>query len=121
MDSSKRVAGRKRCACMIHASGTLGGRFKRRSAEKLKWEEAIPIVAAWQATRTWETEPSTPDAKGRDECNPAPGQSTKIEQTEAQTGSSTPPVVHPEQMTVVAATKANLSKCASREIRAEPE
>lgn len=49
--------GWKRCACVIFASGTLGGKFKRRSTGQIEWEQAREVVGAW---KTWGTELTVP-------------------------------------------------------------
>jgi integrase len=45
--------GWKRCSCLIHASGTLGGKFKRQQTGKVHWEEAQALVAKWETTQSW--------------------------------------------------------------------
>ncbi len=56
--------GWKRCACLIHVSGTLRGKFNRKQTGKSDWEEAKAIVAEWEATDSWDgkkvVEPSLP-------------------------------------------------------------
>jgi hypothetical protein len=42
----ERRKGWKRCACGIHFSGTLAGKFGRRTTEKVTWDEARAYVAA---------------------------------------------------------------------------
>jgi hypothetical protein len=55
--------------CLIHASGTLAGRFNRRHTGKSKWEEAKAVAAAWEAADFWDgkTQPavSIPPASSR--------------------------------------------------------
>lgn len=46
--------GWKRCACTIHAAGTLGGKFSRRQTFKSDWEEAKVIAAQWEARASWD-------------------------------------------------------------------
>ncbi len=46
--------GWKKCACIIHISGTLGGKFKRKQTGKSDWDEAKAIVAAWQTVNAWD-------------------------------------------------------------------
>ena len=48
--------GWKRCACLIHASGTLGGKFNRKQTGKHIWEEAKAISAQWEAVNSWNGE-----------------------------------------------------------------
>ena len=50
----ERRRGWKKCACLIHASGTLGGRFNRRHTGKFHWEEAKAVAAAWEAANSWD-------------------------------------------------------------------
>ncbi len=49
--------GWKKCACLIHVSGTLGGKFNRKQTSKSNWDEAKALVAAWEAADTWEGKP----------------------------------------------------------------
>jgi integrase len=65
--------GWKRCACLIHVSGTLGGKFSRKQTGKSDWDEARAVVAVWEAARSWDgpapAEPATapqpaPDTHG---------------------------------------------------------
>jgi integrase len=46
--------GWKKCACLIHVSGTLGGKFYRRDTGKVDWDEARAVVAVWEAAKSWE-------------------------------------------------------------------
>src|ERR1035441_4279134 len=46
--------GWKKCACLIHVSGTLGRKFSRKQTGKSDWAEAKAVVAVWQATQSWE-------------------------------------------------------------------
>ena len=48
--------GWKKCACLIHVSGTLGGKFNRKQTGKSEWDEAKTLVAAWQKAQSWEGE-----------------------------------------------------------------
>lgn len=45
--------GWKRCACLIHASGTLGGKFNRKQTGKSDWEEARAVATGWEAAGSW--------------------------------------------------------------------
>ncbi len=40
--------GWKKCGCLIHVSGTLGGKFNRRQTDKADWDEAKALVALWE-------------------------------------------------------------------------
>jgi len=40
--------GWKRCGCLIHVSGTLGGKFKRKQTGKSNWDEAKAVAADWE-------------------------------------------------------------------------
>ena len=46
--------GWKRCLCPIHISGTLSGKFKRRSTERTNWDEAREIEAALRSSGSWD-------------------------------------------------------------------
>ena len=46
--------GWKKCACLIHVSGTLGRKFSRKQTGKSDWDEAKAVVAAWQAAQSWD-------------------------------------------------------------------
>jgi integrase len=50
----ERRRGWKKCACLIHASGTLGGRFNRRHTGKTRWEEARAVASIWEAAGSWD-------------------------------------------------------------------
>src|SRR5208282_4414998 len=52
--------GWKRCACLIHASGTLGGKFTRKQTGKSDWDDAKAVAAEWEAAMSWERRPSEP-------------------------------------------------------------
>ena len=55
--------GWKRCICPIHVSGTLGGKFKRRSTEQTTWEKAREVEAALRRDGSWNGElPACPIA-----------------------------------------------------------
>lgn len=44
----------KNCSCPIYASGTLGGRFKRRNTERTDWEAAKAVMNVWETAGTWD-------------------------------------------------------------------
>lgn len=44
--------GWKKCACPIHISGTLGGKFNRKQTGKSDWDEAKELVASWEAAQS---------------------------------------------------------------------
>jgi integrase len=46
--------GWKRCACLIHASGTIGGVFRRKQTGQWTWEDAKAVASEWQAAGSWE-------------------------------------------------------------------
>jgi integrase len=46
----ERRRGWKKCACLIHASGTLAGQFIRRQTGKFTWDEARAVATAWEAS-----------------------------------------------------------------------
>lgn len=45
--------GWKKCGCLIHVSGTLGGKFKRKQTGKANWDEAKTIAAIWEKAQRW--------------------------------------------------------------------
>jgi integrase len=59
----ERRRGWKKCACLIHASGTLGGQFNRRQTGKYTWEEAKTVATAWEEAGSWD---------GKAEASPEP-------------------------------------------------
>ena len=46
--------GWKKCACLIHISGTLGGKFNRKQTGRSDWDEAKALVASWEAAQSWD-------------------------------------------------------------------
>src|SRR5713226_9664783 len=46
--------GWKRCACLIHVSGTLGGKFNRKQTGKSDWGEAKALVTLWETADDWD-------------------------------------------------------------------
>jgi integrase len=56
--------GWKKCGCLIHASGTLGGKFNRRHTGKADWDEAKAVAAVWEQADSWDgkaqPEPAAP-------------------------------------------------------------
>jgi hypothetical protein len=44
----------KKCSCPIYASGTLGGRFKRKNTERPSWQEAKAISREWETAGQWD-------------------------------------------------------------------
>ncbi len=56
----ERRKGWKRCACLIHLSGTLGGKFRRRTTDKATWDDARAYVTALEAAGCWETTAAAP-------------------------------------------------------------
>jgi integrase len=59
--------GWKKCACLIHVSGTLARKFSRRQTGKSDWDEAKTVVAAWEAAQSWDG-----PAKVQEPTPPAP-------------------------------------------------
>ena len=53
--------GWKKCACLIHASGTLGGRFHRKETGKSDWDEAKAVVVVWEAAQSWDGPSQIPE------------------------------------------------------------
>jgi integrase len=61
----------KRCDCPIFVSGTLSGRFHRRSTERWDWADARAVSAEWESDGSWNAAravqpptPSTPEPQG---------------------------------------------------------
>src|ERR1700744_3360972 len=54
--------GWKKCACLIHVSGTLGGKFNRKQTGKSDWDEAKALVALWEGADAWDGRPALPPA-----------------------------------------------------------
>jgi integrase len=50
----ERRKGRKRCHCVIHASGTLAGKFNRRATGRSTWDDARAYVLALEAAGSWD-------------------------------------------------------------------
>jgi integrase/recombinase XerD len=44
----------KKCSCPIYASGTLGGRFKRKNTERPNWQEAKAVARQWELAGQWD-------------------------------------------------------------------
>jgi hypothetical protein len=63
--------GWKKCGCLIHASGTLGGKFNRRQTGRADWDEAKALACpvgkagAWDGQDAIEAPVSLPSAKFR--------------------------------------------------------
>lgn len=53
----ERKKGWKRCVCLIFASGTLAGKFKRQSTGLSDWEKARELVSAW---KVWDEKAPAP-------------------------------------------------------------
>ncbi|MGD0298271.1 MAG: hypothetical protein ABSE86_14285 [Bryobacteraceae bacterium] len=64
--------GWKKCACLIHVSGTLGRKFNRKQTST-NWDEAKALVAAWKAADSWDSKPVVqPLPKPREETERQP-------------------------------------------------
>ncbi len=50
----ERRRGWKKCSCLIHASGTLNGKFTRKQTGKYTWEEAKAVAAKWERADSWD-------------------------------------------------------------------
>jgi integrase len=84
--------GAKRCSCVIHASGTLAGKFNRKRTGCFKWDDAREVAAKWEAAGAWGGPIQPPE--------PAP-----------------PPTTAPRGVTIADATDAYLAKCQNRGIQ----
>jgi integrase len=63
--------GWRRCACLIHVSGTLGGKFNRRNTGKSDWDEARAVVSVWNSAGNWDGEVPSPPPPTLDDDAPA--------------------------------------------------
>jgi len=86
--------GRKHCACLIHASGSIAGKFGRRSTGERKWDEAHAVVTEWLTAGSWPSD--QPHAEPEPSLAPAPP---------------------PARTTISEALEAYLAKCESRDIK----
>jgi hypothetical protein len=105
----ERKKGWKRCTCVIFASGTLGGRFRRRGTEKADWEEAKAVASAWEAAGTWESD--RPAIAVAPTSTPPPSPSQVAEQEP-----DPPPPVLKLRTTIVEAGKAFLTNRESKQV-----
>ena len=46
--------GWKKCACLIHVSGTLGKKSSRKQTGKSNWDDAKAVVTVWESARSWD-------------------------------------------------------------------
>jgi len=56
----ERRRGWKACNCVIHVSGTLGGKFKRRATGRSTWEDARAYAAALETAGSWNGQVAPP-------------------------------------------------------------
>jgi integrase/recombinase XerC len=47
----------RKCLCPIYASGTIGGKFKRKNTERVEWSHAKGVVAEWEKAPSWDGAP----------------------------------------------------------------
>ena len=62
----------KKCACMIHVSGTLGGKFSRRQTGTADWDEAKSVVALLQQSGSWDGQDKIEAPLTLPDTNPEP-------------------------------------------------
>jgi integrase len=67
--------GWKKCACLIHVSGTLGRKFSRKQTGKSDWDEAKAVAAIWEAAQSWDG-PAQIEAPAPQVPDPASGRIT---------------------------------------------
>lgn len=53
----------KRCACLIFASGTLGGKFSRRCLNTAEWDRARLVAADYESANSWTERPVEPQVE----------------------------------------------------------
>ena len=92
--------GWKRCACRIHATGTIAGKFRRLSTGCRTWDEAKAVVSGWESAGSWPTSVTPPPSEPA-----APGK-------ESEPGATKPPRVNLAEVT-----EAFLDKYRSRGIK----
>jgi integrase len=54
--------GWKKCACLIHASGTIAGKFNRKQTGATEWEQAKAVADEWLKAKSWDSETNPPVA-----------------------------------------------------------
>jgi site-specific recombinase XerD len=91
-DESKR--GWKRCACLIHASGTIAGKLNRKQTGVSDWERAKAITSAWEQAGNWDGKPVAPPPPASTPIDPA----------------------HPQRITIASAIEAYLASRSNRDI-----
>jgi hypothetical protein len=64
--------GWKKCACLIHVSGTLGGKFNRKQTGTADWDEAKAIVASLQQSYSWDGQEKIETPLALPATNPEP-------------------------------------------------
>jgi len=52
--------GWKKCDCLIHVSGTLGGKFNRKQTGQSDWGESKALVGSWEAVDSWDGHVAAP-------------------------------------------------------------
>jgi integrase len=72
-----------RCACLIHATGTLGGHFSRQSTGKRKWDEAKAVTAEWEKAGVWSHLTPTPQPADPEPPESKPARTTVTEAIDA--------------------------------------
>lgn len=73
-DERRKGWGRK-CVCSIHASGTLDGKFSRKSLDTSDWLEAQRIADAFETAKSWTGTPKPAPAVPSSEVESAPARS----------------------------------------------
>src|SRR5664279_3884254 len=70
--------GWKRCDCLIHASGTIAGKFGRRSTGEWDWNKAHDIADRWKAADTWPSDGQQPKPEPAPDATlvPSPARTT---------------------------------------------
>src|SRR5271165_1030589 len=64
--------GWKKCGCLIHVSGTLGGKFSRRQTGKTDWDEAKRLAAQLEKANSWDGQGSGDELVSLPAANPGP-------------------------------------------------
>jgi integrase len=68
--------GWKKCSCLIHVSGSIAGRFGRRSTGERDWEKAGTVVGGWVTARSWLSEGPLAELEPVPAPDPLPARTT---------------------------------------------
>lgn len=72
----ERAKGWKRCDCDVHVSGTLGGRYARKTTGTAEWEQARLVVERLERAGSWTADAPPPAAPAPEPAAPPVPEST---------------------------------------------